>query len=99
MSVGEKNHAPARPACNIICFESPWLCQEAALRMEVKSVDDSVRPRGLVPTLLVCSASPRLEFPGEPPKTPLYERAQAYIKAIMKNSEYFARSQVFTSFH
>lgn len=94
MTVVERYHAPIRRAYKIIRKEAPNLEKESALQTAVKSVNDSVGPNGLIPTLLVYGALPRLGFPSDPPTPSMYQRAVALQKATNEMSKYFAKSQI-----
>lgn len=62
--------------------------------MVVKSVNDSIGPDGLVPTLLVYGALPRLGFPTDRPTPPTFQRAVALRKATEAMTKHFAKTQV-----
>lgn len=94
MSIVERYHTPIRRAYKIICQEAPDLSKECALQMSVKAVNDSVGPDGLVPTLLVFGALPRLGLPSDPPTPSTFKRAVALRKATAAMSKHFAARQV-----
>ena len=56
----ERYHGPLRRAYSIITAEIPGIEPELALQMAFKALNDSVGPNGLVPTLLVFGAYPRM---------------------------------------
>ena len=56
----ERYHAVLRRAYQIVSEELPDLDKEMALQMAVKAVNDTAGPNGLVPTLLVFGAFPRM---------------------------------------
>ena len=56
----ERYYAPLRRAYKIISSELEDASEELILQMAVKAVNDSAGPDGLVPTLLVFSAYPRI---------------------------------------
>ena len=56
----ERYHGPLRRAYQIIAAELPGLDKSMALQMAFKALNDSVGPGGLIPTLLVFGAYPRL---------------------------------------
>lgn len=58
----ERFHQPVRQAFGIIEAECPSLSFDDCLQTALKSVNDSVDPEGLVPTLLVFGGYPRLGF-------------------------------------
>ena len=93
MSFVERYHTPLKRAFEIIRIELPDLSDEEILQYAVKSLNDSVGPEGLVPTLLVYGALPRLGFPTDKPAKGIYERAVAVKKASDEMSKYFAKRQ------
>lgn len=62
--------------------------------MSVKAINDSVGPDGLVPTLLVFGALPRLGLPTDPPTPSTFKRAIALRKATKAMSKHFSSRQV-----
>ena len=54
----ERYHGPIRRAYNIIMAEIPDLDRHTGLQMAFKAINDSVGPRGLIPTLLIFRAYP-----------------------------------------
>ncbi len=78
----ERYHAPLRRAYGILRAElGSDVSNEAVLQMAVKAVNDTVGPDGLVPTLLVFGAYPRINM--ESPPTPsMVRRAEAIQKAM-----------------
>lgn len=94
MSTVERYHTPVRRAFKIIREEAPQMSAKAALQTAVKAVNDSVGPDGLVPTLLVYGALPRLGVPGEKPTPTTLQRAIALRKATAEMTKHFARRQV-----
>lgn len=65
MSYVERYHTPIRNSYEIVKNKAPDLDAEAALQISNKSVNDLTGPEGLVPTLLVHGAVPRLGFPSD----------------------------------
>jgi len=63
MTYVERYHTPLRRAFRIIKSELPNISDEEVLQYAVKSLNDSVGPDGLVPTLLVYGALPRYISP------------------------------------
>lgn len=94
MSIVERYHAPIRRAYKIICDEAPDMDKDTALQMSVKAINDSVGPDGLVPTLLVFGALPRLGLPSDRPTPSTFKRAIALRKATSAMSKHFATRQV-----
>lgn len=84
-SVGkvERCHAPLRRAFEILHAElSKITSPEAILQMSIKAVNDTAGPNGLVPTLLVFGAYPRINL-DSPPSPLALKRAEA-IQTAMK---------------
>lgn len=77
----ERYHAPLRRAYDIISRELPKLPKRMRLQMAFKAINDSVGPNGLVPTLLVFGAFPRMSAEGAPTAT-IAERAAAVRSAM-----------------
>lgn len=94
MNYVERYHEPLRRAFKIIKQEAPDLDPDAALQCAVKSVNDSAGPDGLVPTLLVYGALPRLGLPTDKPTSSMLQRGNAVRKATAAMARYFARRQV-----
>lgn len=94
MSYVERYHAPIQHSYKIVLAEAAELDAEAAFQIAVKSVSDSIGPDGLVPTLLVYGALPRLGFPNDPPTQPTFQRAIALRKATEAMTKHFSKSQV-----
>jgi hypothetical protein len=61
-SVGivERYHSPIRRAYLIITAEINGINKDTALQMAFKAINDSARPDGIVPTLLVYGALPQI---------------------------------------
>eukprot|EP00171_Calliarthron_tuberculosum_P002038 IDg2038t1 len=94
MTYVERYHKPLRRAYEIISKEVLNIDRESALQYAVKAINDSVGPDGLVPTLLVCGALPRLGLPTDKPAAGTFERAIAVRKASEQMSRHFAQRQV-----
>ena len=77
----ERYHAPLRRAYNIMRAEDPSLSREGSLQAAVKAVNDTAGPNGLVPTLLVFGAYPRMTE-SSPPTPTQRQRAIAIKKAM-----------------
>ena len=56
----ERYHGPLRRIYHIIITELLDIGKDMALQMAFKAINDSVGPDGLVPTLLVFGAYPRM---------------------------------------
>ena len=90
----ERYHAVLRRAHSIIIEElGTETTKEMALQMAVKAVNDTAGPEGLVPTLLVFGAYPRMtEY--DPPAPTIAQRSQAVTKAMEEVRKYRAENQV-----
>ena len=77
----ERYHAVLRRAYLIVRDEIPDATPESMLQMAVKAVNDTAGPDGLVPTLLVFGAYPRMTE-HDPPAPSIIERATAIRKAM-----------------
>lgn len=97
MTVVEQYQAPLRKAFSVIRTEAPSLLKEEALQMAVKSISHSVDPNGLVPTLLVFGALPRLGLPYDAPTPSTLKRAVALRNATNVMQKHFASRQVNTA--
>lgn len=62
--------------------------------MEIKSVNDSFGPDGLVPTLAVYGALPRLGLPSDPPTPSTFQHAIEVRIATEEVSRHFARWKI-----
>ncbi|KAM4056999.1 polyprotein [Hirsutella rhossiliensis] len=77
-----KAHGPLRRAYDILQAElGESRSPDALLQMAVKAVNDTAGPDGLVPTLLVFGAYPRINH-DSPPSPPMIKRAEAIRKAM-----------------
>ncbi|XP_044722189.1 polyprotein [Hirsutella rhossiliensis] len=78
----EKRHTALRRAYDILQAElGESRSPDALLQMAVKAVNDTAGPDGLVPTLLVFGAYPRINH-DSPPSPPMIKRAEAIRKAM-----------------
>lgn len=77
----ERYHVPLRRAYNIINEEVPNLPKRMKLQMAVKAINDTAGPNGLIPTLLVFGAIPRLSQE-DAPAASIISRATAIRKAM-----------------
>jgi hypothetical protein len=94
-SVGivERYHPLIRRAYQIITAELPEIGKEMALQMAVKTINDTAGPNGLIPTLLVYGAFPRMsELDG--PAASVTQRAAAIRKATAEITKLRAKRQV-----
>ena len=62
----ERYHIPLRRAYDILSIEAPQIGREERLQSAVKAVNDTAGPDGLIPTLLVYGAYPRLSKEDKP---------------------------------
>jgi hypothetical protein len=94
-SVGkvERYHIPLRRAYDIISIELEGASKDLILQMAVKAVNDSAGPDGLVPTLLVFGAYPRMTD-DSPPSLSIVQRAEAIRKATKEIQRLYATRQV-----
>lgn len=91
----ERYHAPLRRAYEIIQDElkDEHISKEMMLQMAVKTVNDSAGPDGIVPTLLVFGAYPRLTEM-DPPSPSITKRAEAIRAATKEVRRLHAERQV-----
>jgi hypothetical protein len=96
-SVGkvERYHAPLRRAYEILREElkDENIDKEMILQMAVKAVNDSAGPDGIVPTLLVFGAYPRMTDM-DPPSPSVVKRAEAIRAATKEVRRLHAERQV-----
>src|SRR5450432_2959538 len=97
-SVGivERYHGPIRRAYTIITAEIRDIDKDMALQMAFKAINDSAGPDGLVPTLLVYGAYPRMSE-HEAPTATVTQRALAIKKAMVEIQKLRAKQQVATA--
>ena len=91
----ERYHIPLRRSYEIIRDEldSEQIDKEIILQMAVKAVNDSAGPDGIVPTLLVFGAYPRITDI-DPPSLSIVKRAQAIQVATKEVRRLYAQRQV-----
>ena len=77
----ERYHGPLRRVYSIVTSEIPGIEPDLALQMSFKAINDSVGPNGLVPTLLVFGAYPRMTEL-DAPSPSISQRAMAMKKAM-----------------
>jgi hypothetical protein len=94
-SVGivERYHGPVRRAYYIITAEVRDINKDMALQMAFKAINDSAGPDGLIPTLLVYGAYPRMSESDTPSPT-VTQRAAALKKATAEIQRFRAKRQV-----
>jgi hypothetical protein len=90
----ERYHAPLRRAWDILYAElASTMSDESILQMAVKAVNDTAGPDGLVPTLLVFGAYPRMTTES-PPSPSMIKRSEAIQKATKALRKISAERQV-----
>jgi hypothetical protein len=89
----ERYHAPLRRAYQILASELPDTSKDLILQMAVKAINDSAGPDGIVPTLLVFGAYPRMSR-DSPPSPSVIERAEAIQKAMKEVRRLHAERQI-----
>jgi hypothetical protein len=89
----ERYHSPLRRAFEILSKELPSLAKDLVLQMAVKAVNDSAGLDGIVPTLLVFGAYPRMTK-DSPPSPSITERAEATHKAMKEIRHLYAKRQI-----
>lgn len=89
----ERYHGPLRRIYEIITSEIPGIDPELGLQMAFKAINDSVGPNGLIPTLLVFGAYPRMTEMDAPSPT-ITQRAMAMRKAMDEVKKHTASRQV-----
>jgi hypothetical protein len=93
IGIVERYHGPLRRAYQIIVAEIPGIEPEFALQMAFKAINDSAGPNGLVPTLLVFGAYPRMTEMDAPSPT-VTQRSVALKKAMEELRKLRAQRQV-----
>ena len=86
-------HTVLRRAFSIITAEIPDASRDVVLQITVKAVNDTAGPDGLVPTLLVFGAYPRMTVL-DPPAPSITQRATAIQKAMTEIAKLKAQRQV-----
>ncbi|CCU78396.1 (conserved with many other fungi) [Blumeria hordei DH14] len=91
----EQYHIPLRRAYQILRDElkNDVISKEMILQMAVKAINDSAGPNGLVPTLLVFGAYPRMTS-FDPPSPSIVQRAEAVRKAMKEVRRTIAERQI-----
>jgi hypothetical protein len=94
-SIGKvkRYHSPLRQTYKILSSELLSANKKAILQMTVKAVNDSAGLDGIVPTLLIFGAYPRMTR-DSPPSPFITERAKAIHKAIKEVRRLYAERQV-----
>jgi hypothetical protein len=90
----ERAHGPLRKAYETLHEDlSPGVDKETVLQMACKCLNDTAGKNGLVPTLLVFGAYPRINY-DSPPSPDIQTRANAVQKAMKKVREMRAKDKV-----
>src|SRR5204863_651770 len=89
----ERYHRPLRRAYEIVTEEHPELSDEDRLQMALKAVNDTAGPNGLIPTLLVFGAYPRMTEM-DPPNPSIQQRAETIKRAMIEVRQIHAKRQV-----
>jgi hypothetical protein len=93
IGIVERYHGPIRRAYTIITTEIHDIDKDMALQMAFKAINDSAGPDGLIPTLLVYGAYPRMSE-HETPTATIAQRALAIKKAMAEIQKLRAKRQV-----
>jgi hypothetical protein len=93
IGIVERYHGPIRRAYEIISAELPELGKDMALQMAFKAVNDIAGPDGIVPTLLVFGAYPRMTEYDAPSPT-ISQRSATLKKAMDEVRKLRAKRQV-----
>lgn len=89
----ERYHGPLRRIFNIIMAESPAFDKDMALQMAFKALNDSAGTDGLVPTLLLFGAYPRMTE-WDAPSPSVIQRQATLRKAMDEVRKLRAKRQV-----
>jgi hypothetical protein len=94
-SVGlvKRYHGPLRRIYKIIASKVPGIDRDLVLQMAFKALNDSIGPDGLVPTLLVFGAYPRMT-PTDALAASVTQRSKALKKATIKIQKIQAERKV-----
>lgn len=93
IGIVERYHAPLRRAYEIIRQELNDVPKDVVLQMAIKAVNDTAGPDGIVPTLLVFGAYPRLTIT-DPPHPTIIQRAKAIRAAMKEVRRFYEKRQV-----
>jgi hypothetical protein len=90
----ERSHEPLKRAFNILYTEiGSFTDKHTVLQMAIKALNDTAGPNGIVPTLLVFGAYPRINQ-DSPPSPEITKRAEAVRKAMRELREIRAQVDV-----
>lgn len=93
MGIVERYHKPLQRAYNIIKEETKSTDKSLILQMSIKAINDTAGPDGIIPTLLVFGAYPRM-LRLDPPAPSIATRAKAIQKAMAEVSKLRLQKQV-----
>ena len=93
MGIVERYHKPLRRAYSIIKEETKSTNKSLILQMSIKAINDTAGIDGIVPTLLVFGAFPRI-INGDAPTADIMTRAKAINKAMAEVSKLRAQRQI-----
>jgi hypothetical protein len=93
IGIVERYHGLLRRAYQIIMTEIPDIDKEIGLQMAFKAINDSAGPEGLVPTLLVFGAYPRM-VESDALSPTVIQRAAVIKKAIAEIQKLQAERQI-----
>ncbi|KAI1002482.1 hypothetical protein K3495_g5721 [Podosphaera aphanis] len=89
----ERYHGPLRRSFKIIDQELPDTSKKIKLQMAIKAINDTAGPNGIVPTLLVFGAYPRIHSL-DPPTPLIIQRATAIRKAMAEVAKIHAERNI-----
>lgn len=93
MAIVERYHKPLRRAHDIIKDEASCTNKSLILQMAIKAINDTAGPNGIVPTLLVFGAFPRI-IAGDAPTVDIMTRAKTIKKAMTEVTKIRAKRQI-----
>ncbi|KAI1003444.1 hypothetical protein K3495_g4765 [Podosphaera aphanis] len=93
----ERYRGSLRRSYKIINEELPDTSKEIKLQMAIKAINDTAGPKGIVPTLLVFGAYPRIHSLG-PPTPSIIQRATAIRKVMAEVAKIHAERNVTDAF-
>lgn len=92
IGVGERYHAPLRRVYSASHLYDPSLAPELALRLDVKSINDTMGPKRLVPSLRVYGRLPR--FPGQEKYPSQSDRHSTVAATLSETAQSSSESRV-----
>lgn len=82
LAIVERYHASVRRVYRILQHESTYFDEKMDLQIDVKTINDTVGPEGLVTTLSVYGVLPSTEIATEKPAASTYQHVVAMHKAL-----------------